>query len=149
MPLLYQICRLSRFLTRVPSPEHASAIYVPRFLAEIESLYVNLRFWSLQGPFHAGKSSAVSMMTGLTTPTAGDVTIIGTSIVHQPQAARFGPLNHIMSSISMLACLSVPVRPADESQAGKPEQQRTLPPPPPGSVLIVCAHPAKCVFASK
>lgn len=36
----------------------------------------------------AGKSSAVSMMTGLTTPSSGDVEIMGSSIVHQPQAAR-------------------------------------------------------------
>jgi ATP-binding cassette subfamily A (ABC1) protein 3 len=28
------------------------------------------------------------MMTGLTTPTSGDVEIMGESIVHQPQAAR-------------------------------------------------------------
>ena len=75
-------------------------------------------------------------MTGLTTPTAGDVSIIGTSIVHQPQAARFEPSIDLDQAHTELeyqkkrAFLYFAKGLAKESDVGKPE----IPPPPNGQI---------------
>jgi ABC-2 type transport system ATP-binding protein len=44
--------------------------------------------FSLLGPNGAGKTTTISMMSGLLTPTEGDVIIGGKSIVHDPIAVK-------------------------------------------------------------
>ena len=48
----------------------------------------NGEVFSLLGPNGAGKSTTISMLSGLIAPTAGDASIMGHSITHEPEAAK-------------------------------------------------------------